>query len=391
MSHIGLTMDDGPRTTRSQRRRRHRRRRRSRFGSMLAVVLSLVVVGGLLAIVFFGGRALFSGSFSDAFGPPEDYPGPGSGEVIVTIEPGASLRSIGTTLVEANVVASQEAFVAAAEENPAASGIQAGDYTLLTEMKAADAVQAMIEATTVIARVTIPEGFRVSQIVARIAEEAKFPADEVEKAIAESDAIPAAAEGRVEGFLFPATYDIKPDTTADSLARVMFERFNQAAETVGLEAGAAARKLTALQTVTIASIVQREVRRDEDMPRVAQVVYNRLSGACRAQGIPAGLLQMDSTIHYALGDDSDSVFTTEAQRQVDSPYNTYVTSGIPPGPIASPGEAALRAALEPATGQDCYFSAVNLETGETKFAVTQEDHAAHVAELQAFCRESDLC
>jgi UPF0755 protein len=121
------------------------------------------------------------------------------------------------------------------------------------------------------------------------------------------------------------------------------------------------------------------------------VIYNRLTGACSAHGIPAGLLQMDSTIHFAINDDTDTVFTTEVQRQVDSVYNTYIHAGIPPGPIASPGEAALRAALEPAGGSDCYFSAVNLDTGETKFAVTPEDHAANVAELQAFCRESDLC
>jgi UPF0755 protein len=390
MSHIGL-MDDGPRTTRTQRRRRHRRRRRSKFGSILAVLLSVVVVAGLLAVIFFGGRALFGDRFADTFAPPDDFPGPGSGEVIVTIEPGASLRSIGSTLTEANVVASQEAFVAAAEENPESSGIQAGVYALRREMNAADAVQAMIQATTVIARVTIPEGFRVSQIVARIAEETEFPAEEVQAAIESSDALPEPAEGEAEGFLFPATYDIKPGTTADTLVRMMFERFGTAAEAVDLDAAAAERDLTAREVVTVASIVQREVRRDEDMPRVAQVVYNRLTGACHPYGIPVGLLQMDSTVHYANNDDSDSVFTTEAQRRVDSAYNTYLHTGIPPGPIASPGEAAMRAVLEPAGGSDCYFSAVNLDTGETKFAVTREDHAANVAELQAFCRESDLC
>jgi UPF0755 protein len=391
MSHIGLTMDDGPRTSRSHRRRRRRRRRRSGLGSVVAIVASVAVVGGLIAIVFFGGRALFGDRFSDTFAPPEDYPGPGSGEVTVTIESGASLRSIGTTLADANVVASQEAFVAAAEDNPDAAGIQAGVYTLREEMKASEAVQAMIEATTVLGRVTIPEGYRISQIVTRVADEAGFPAEDVQAAIENSDALPAYAEGDPEGFLFPATYDIKPDTTADSLVRLMFDRFGTAAEAVDLEAAAAERDLTPREAVTIASIVQREVRREEDMARVAQVVYNRLDGSCRSNGIPAGLLQMDSTVHYAIDDDTDSVFTTEEQRRVESAYNTYLNKGIPPGPIASPGEAALRAALEPAGGDDCYFSAVNLDTGETKFAVTQEDHAANVAELQAYCRESDLC
>lgn len=390
MSHIGL-MDDGPRTTRNQRRRRHRRRRRNRMFSLLAVVVSVAVVGGLLAVIFFGGRSLFGDAFADTFAPPDDYPGPGSGEVTVTIESGASLRSIGLTLAEANVVASQEAFVAAAEENPQSSSIQAGEYTLREEMKASDAVQALIEAKTVVARVTIPEGFRASQIVARVVDETDLSAAEMNAAIEESDALPKPADGEAEGFLFPATYDIKPDTTADSLVRMMFDRFNTAAEAVDLDAGAAERDLTPREIVTVASIVQREVRRDEDMLRVAQVIYNRLTGACRQHGIPAGLLQMDSTVHFALNDDTDSVFTTEEQRRVDSAYNTYLHSGLPPGPIASPGEAALRAALEPAGGPDCYFSAVNLETGETKFAVTRKDHEANVAELQAFCRESDLC
>jgi UPF0755 protein len=120
------------------------------------------------------------------------------------------------------------------------------------------------------------------------------------------------------------------------------------------------------------------------------VIHNRLSGACTANGIPSGRLQMDSTVHYAV-DDYSSVFTTDAMRAIDSPYNTYRNAGLPPGPIASPGEAALAAALNPSGGGYCYFSAVNLETGETKFGVTEAEHDANVAELQAFCRESDLC
>jgi len=389
MSHIGLTMDDGPRTTRSHRRRRRRRRRR-RFGSVLAVILSVAVVGGLIAGIFFGGRALFGGTFDGVFGPPADYPGPGSGEVSVTIESGASLSEIGVTLADADVVASAEAFVAAAEEHPDGSAIQAGDYVMLRQMKASDAVVAMIDATTVVGRVAIPEGFRVTQIVERIAEETEFTAEEVLAAI-DGGGLPEYAEGEAEGFLFPATYDIKPETTAGSLVQTMLTRFGQAAETVGLEAGAAERDLTPREIVIIASIVEREVGREQDMPIVAAVVYNRLSGACSENGIPAGRLQMDSTVHYAVGDNTESVFTTDQQRAVESPYNTYVNSGLPPGPIASPGESALSAALGPSDEAYCYFTAVDLETGETKFAVSSEDHAVNVAELQAYCRESDLC
>jgi UPF0755 protein len=391
MSRIGLTMDDGPRTTRSHRRRSRRRRRRRRFGSVLAVILSVAVVGGLVAVVLFGGRAVFGGVFDGLFAPAADYPGPGSGEVSVTIESGASLREIGATLADADVVASQEAFVEAAEEHPDGAAIQAGDYTLLRQMKASDAVAAMIEATTVIGRVAIPEGFRRTQIVERILDETEFTAEDVQAAIARAQGLPEYAQGEAEGFLFPATYDIKPETTAGSLVQAMLTRFGQAAETVDLEAGAAEHGLTPREIVTIASIVEREVAREEDMPMVAEVVYNRLAGACSGNGIPAGRLQLDSTVHYAVGDNAASVFTTDKQRAVDSPYNTYLHNGLPPGPIASPGEAALLAALGPSDQGYCYFTTVDLETGETRFAVTSDDHDENVAELQAYCRASDLC
>ncbi|MBD0292344.1 MAG: endolytic transglycosylase MltG [Jiangellaceae bacterium] len=390
MSHLGLTMDDGPRTTRAARRRQHRRRRRHRVFALVAVLVSLAVVGGLVAAVAFGGRAIFGGVFAGISAPAPDYPGPGSGQVVVTIEPGVSLREMGSTLTDAGVVASQEAFVEAAEKNPAALGIQAGQYTLRKEMRAADAVLALIESTTVLGRVVIPEGFGKAQIIERIVEQAGFPVEEVQAAV-EAAPLPAYSDGDAEGFLFPATYDIKPDTTAASLVKMMVDRFGQAAESVGLEAGAAARNLTPRQAVTLASIIQREVHLEEDMADVAQVAYNRLSGACNSRGIPAGLLQMDSTVMYAAPGQSDGVFTSDQLRSINSPYNTYRMKGLPPGPIASPGELALQAALNPSNGDYCFFSAVNLDTGETKFAVTTEEHAKNVAELQAFCRESDLC
>ncbi|MGH8827576.1 MAG: endolytic transglycosylase MltG [Jiangellaceae bacterium] len=385
MSHAGLTEDDAVRTPRRGRRRRKRRRR---FGSFLAVVLSLAVVGGVIAGLYFGGTALLGG-VGDIFADAEDYPGPGTGEVSVTIEAGDSLRAIGSTLADADVVASQAAFVQAAEDNPDSAGIQPGTYTLAKQMRAADAVTALIESTTVLSRVTVPEGYRESQTVARLTEEAEFDAAGLQAAV-DAAPLPAFAEGDAEGFLFPATYDITADTTAGSLVATMVSRFGQAAEEVGLEAGAQAAGFSPREIVTIASIIQREVNSEQDMTNVSEVIHNRLSGACTANGVPSGRLQMDSTVHYAV-DDYSSVFTTDDMRAIDSPYNTYRNAGLPPGPIASPGEAALAAALNPSGGGYCYFSAVNLETGETKFGVTEAEHDANVAELQAFCRESDLC
>jgi UPF0755 protein len=386
VSHAGPSLEEETHTRRHRRGRR-KKKRRSRVGSFLAVLLSLGVIGGLVAGVYYGGTAVLGG-FSGLFGDAEDYPGPGTGSVEVTIEPGASLRSMGSTLADADVVASQEAFVAAAEDNPAAAGIQPGTYTLATQMKAEDAVAALVASTTVLSRVTIAEGLRVSQTVERLAEETEFEAADIQAAIDAAE-LPAYADA-AEGVLFPATYDITQDTTPESLVTAMIERFGQAAEAVELESAAAALDLTPREALTVASIIQREVSREEDMPQVADVIYNRLSGACAANGVPEGRLQMDSTVHYA-ADDYSSVFSSSEMRSIDSPYNTYRVSGLPPGPIASPGEAALAAALAPAGTDSCYFVAVDLDTGETKFAVTEEEHAVNVDELQAYCRESDLC
>ncbi|MBB5789076.1 endolytic transglycosylase MltG [Jiangella mangrovi] len=369
------------------RRQRRRRRKRSRFGSFVAVLASLAVIGGVLGGIYYGGSALLN-SVDGLFGEAEDFPGPGTGEVNVTIADGATISAMGATLFDAGVVASQDAFVAAADQNPDARGIQPGNYVLRSEMRAADAVAALVDGAGG-ERVSLPEGYRVRQTVERLAETSGFTVEELQAAV-DAATLPDYAQGVAEGFLFPASYGLGGDVTPESLIASMVAQFDQVATDVNLVDGAAALDLTPLQVVTVASIVQREVSREEDMPRVAEVIYNRMSGACTANGVPEGRLQMDSTVHYAV-DDYSSVYTSSEQRQVDSPYNTYRVSGLPPGPIASPGEAALSAALNPSSEGSCYFVAVNLETGETAFAVTEADHQANIALLDAYCRESDLC
>ncbi|WP_166350409.1 endolytic transglycosylase MltG [Phytoactinopolyspora limicola] len=383
MSHAGASSDaDGQ--PRSQRRGRRKKRKKRRFGSFFAVLISLSVIGGVLAGLYYGGSAVLN-AMSGWFGDAEDYPGPGFGEVTVTIEDGFTLRAMGTALAEADVVASQEAFVQAAEQNP--GSIQPGTYTLYRQMNAEDAVDALIQIGSTSERVTIPEGFRVRQTLQRLAEGSEFELEELEEALEEVE-LPDDAEDDAEGFLFPATYDLRHDGTAESLLTAMLHRFNQAALSLDLRDAADNRDMTVREVVTVASIIQREVRSDEDMPRVAAVIYNRLSGECSAAGVANNMLQMDSTVHYAV-DDYTSVFTSSEMRQIDSPYNTYLNPGLPPGPIASPGEAALSAALDPADEDSCYFVTVNLETGETRFAATEAEHNDNVELLRAYCREND--
>jgi UPF0755 protein len=158
------------------------------------------------------------------------------------------------------------------------------------------------------------------------------------------------------------------------------DRFRQVTTELDFEAAAEANGLTPLEALTVASIVEREVARPEDRPKVARVIYNRLAQDMR--------LQMDSTVHYASGE-RGSVWTSDEARASDSPYNTYKHKGLPPGPIASPGAAALEAAVNPADGDWLFFVAVNLDTGETRFTSTAAEHQQAVDELHAWCEASE--
>jgi len=374
-----------------RRDRRSRRRKKRGFGSFIAVVLSLAVI----SVVVWQGYNWFDENVRGLFSGPADYEGPGTDPVDITIPEGAFVRDIGNLLRDSGVVESSDAFVNAANANPDSTSIQAGTYSLRLEMRAVDALNALLAGrVSAVASILIPEGLRLIQIITRIVdnEDTEFTAEQIQAVLdsPENLTLPEYAEGSVEGFLFPATYEVTANMTAQDLLQAMADRFETAAEEAGLVDGAAARGITPRQAVTIASIVQREVRNIEDMPNVAQVIYNRLNGSCRSNGVPEGYLQMDSTIHFALGE-SEGVFTSDEQRQIDSPYNTYANPGIPPGPIAAPGDDALSAALNPTDGNLCYFVAVNLETGETKFAETEDEHIANRRELDAYCADSDAC
>jgi UPF0755 protein len=134
---------------------------------------------------------------------------------------------------------------------------------------------------------------------------------------------------------------------------------------------------TGEQILTVASILEYEANNDEDYAKVARVLYNRLD-----KGMP---LQLDSTVSYVSGRKGD-VFTTPEERDAESAYNTYQNPGLPPGPIGSPGEKTIEAALNPADGTWLYFVAVNLETGKTVFSDTLGEHNRAVAQLQEYCK-----
>jgi UPF0755 protein len=222
--------------------------------------------------------------------------------------------------------------------------------------------------------VAIPEGFTVADIVARIAAETPIAEKDVRAALANpaSIGLPSWATGHVEGFLFPATYQVQPGETATELLSAMVSRFDQAAHDVKLARSAAKVGLSEYEVITLASIVQREGRMVADFRKIAEVFFNRIHNQMR--------LDSDATLYYVLGPDHGPLTTTDLA--LDSPYNTRKFSGLPPTPINSPGQDAIEAVLHPATGPYLYFVTID-QAGHTAFATNYKDFRQLVAESKA--------
>lgn len=368
---------------RGGRRAAPRRTRRGRsLPGCLAALVALVIVVGLLAL---GGAKGYSMLKDHLGGSAADYPGPGTGSVTFEVHKGDSATVIGRNLKSAGVVQSVGAFVDAAQANPDSGRIQVGFYQLKKQMKASDALGVLVDPKSLIQNVVVvPEGARVDQIVSSIVAKTDIKRADVIAALKDSRALglPAAAKGNPEGYLFPATYSVVPGETAAELLKQMVDKGTQVRKELGVDTAAAKVGLTPEQVITVASILEYEAKRNEDYPKVARAIYNRLKA-----NMP---LQSDATVSYA-NKVSGEVWTTAQQRQNASPYNTYQHTGLPPGPIGNPGETTIKAALNPAAGPWLYWVVVNLKTGETVFSTTLAEHEAATQRFLDYCKTSDAC
>jgi len=293
--------------------------------------------------------------------------------VRVTVAQGAGGSAIATVLADQDVVKTTKAFIEAASEDPKSAGIQPGVYEMRTQMKATDALAILVDpANRIVTKVVVPEGKWAKEVYPILSKATGIPVAEYAKAAKDAAGLglPASAKGNVEGYLFPASYEFEPDTTAVDHLRTMVAESTKRLEALGVTPEQMER------TMIVASLVEAEARFAEDRPKVARVVENRL-----AQDMQ---LQFDSTVNYAIG--KHGITTTDADRASKSPYNTYQVTGLPPGPIGNPGESAIQAAAQPAPGPWLYFVTVDPIKGTTKFAVTYEEHQANVAEFQKWCQ-----
>ncbi|MBC9728182.1 endolytic transglycosylase MltG [Streptomyces sp. TRM68367] len=218
----------------------------------------------------------------------------------------------------------------------------------------------------------IPEGWRASQVYGAVDKALELPAGTTKKSFTKANLkLPNDAEGNPEGYLFPSTYPLDEKATPEKLLSFMVDTANKKFNGAPIAAGAQRNAMNVYQAVTIASIVQAEAATKADMGKVARVIFNRLE-----RGMP---LQMDSTINYALG--RSTLRTTAGDTRIDSPYNSYQRMGLPPTPIANPGEEALRAAINPTPGDWLYF--VTVKPGDTRFTSDYGEHQRNVAEFNA--------
>ncbi|MDW8810114.1 endolytic transglycosylase MltG [Streptomyces scabiei] len=220
------------------------------------------------------------------------------------------------------------------------------------------------------ASLVIPEGWRSGQVYEAVDKALALPAGSTRKSLSKARlTLPADAEGNPEGYLFPATYPVREKATPESLLASMVETANKRFNGGQVTAGAQRNAMNVYQAVTIASIIQAEAATEKDMGRVARVIFNRLE-----RGMP---LQMDSTINYALN--RSTLDTSVNDTKIDSPYNSYRRMGLPPTPIANPGVAAMRAAVNPMSGDWLYF--VTVKPGDTRFTANYQEHLRNVAEF----------
>lgn len=354
---------------------RKTRKRRAGGWIAFAIVLALiggVVGGGVWAWNTYGERVqeFFAGTKVDDFADGQAH-----GEAQITIASGDMGAQVSQKLFDAGVTKSPTSLYDYMIENSVAFTFQPGVYRLQLEMSSPAVLEALRKPENKLENTTqLREGLTVEQSIERISEQMGMPLEELQAAVADPSAYGVAADS-LEGWLFPATYTFDPGVTATDVVARMVQRAVQSLDEAGVPVEDRQRVLT------VASIIQREARFEDDFYKVSRVIQNRLD-----QGMK---LQMDSTSQYGYGELHAGSASTSSEAQFDdNPWNTYVVDGLPAGPISNPGDLAIDAAMKPAEGPWLFFVTVNLDTGETVFTTNADDHQRAVDQWIQWCRDN---
>ena len=298
-------------------------------------------------------------------------------QATITVNEGASANTVGSALVDAKLVGSSKEFTERVKDLDVGSDLKPGTYTFAGGATVDDIISALRNGPVSDAVLTIPEGYRLTEIASAVesATSGRISADSFKQAASDASVyagdygfLKSAGTNSLEGFLFPKTYDVAADATADSLIRAMLTQFQT--ETAGLDwSYPESQGLSVYDTVNLASIVEKESSGDETVrAQVAAVFYNRLT----TKGEPSnGYLQSDATTAYEVGHDPSA-----DEVHANSPYSTYTNAGLPPTPICSPSIECLQAVCSPnkdALGKYYFFY---FQNDKYTFSETYDEHQA---------------
>jgi len=330
------------------------------------VAFTLVAVLAVLGVVG-GGLVLYGRSQLEA--PASSHGTP----VTVTVQPGESVDQLAGDLQSRGLIRSSFWFGWFARFKNLAANLRAGQFKLDSGMGASAIVQRLEGAPdVVVTKVTFIEGMTAQQMAQKVAQAGigisadQYMAEVKTGRFDEPFLASRPAGASLEGFLFPDTYAVPQGTTAHQLVQMQLDDFGHRTQSL---LGSPPNGLSVYQVVTLASIVEREARFDDDRPKVASAIYNRL-----ADSMP---LQADATVAYGLGIVGREPTADELHQ--DTPYNTYLHAGLTPTPIGNPGIASLQAAVHPATTQYLFWVADGC--GHNHYAVTVQQHDQQVAQF----------
>ncbi len=339
-------------------------------------------LGVILLLLFLLGGAAVGGYLwlkSNLYAPVDH-----NADDIITVKQGMSTQAIIAQLASIGIVKNPRLVSLYLRATGMSGQLRSGDYKFKSPISPIEALEKIQRGEVVFESVTIPEGsdrFDIAKILA--SKTGKATEQEFLQLMNDTRLIrKMAPEARnLEGYLFPDTYNYNVSTSAKDLIEVMVKRFEEVF-TPEWQGRAKALNDSVHKVMTIASIIEEEARVGEDRPKISSVIYNRLK-----VGMP---LACDPTFIYAakLADDYDGNPNQPRHRGRRSPYNTYIISGLPPGPIASPGRAAIEAALYPASTDYLYFVANGID-GRHIFSKTPAQHSAAVEEYRKNLREQN--
>ena len=290
-----------------------------------------------------------------------NYRGSGTGYVAVQIRQGDTLVSLAARMVSLGVIEAAKPLVDAASAHPDPEALRPGYARLKRRMNAAAAYAMLANpASRIMLSVDISPGLPVPEVLGVLSADTAYPVSQFASAVKDTTALnlPASAGGNPAGYLFPGMYHIQPDDSPTALLRDMIKRYDQVMQEDKLATTLKGSAQLEDRIITIASLIQAESGNTSYYPKISRVIYNRLAGKLK--------LDLDSTVAYAVGEYGRQ--PTQQERRTVSPYNTYLHSGLLPGPINNPGAAAIWAALHPANG-DWIGMTRNPSTSTIQFSV----------------------